>query len=144
MKREEKAESCTGSLDIIFRERKRVSSLSLGFSTIRPSAVFGTRRRTALRGKGFTLVPDLGSFLKLSEVGVSPYLGFHTLCKCFSMFRLVEALNGRLIGPKTWDRSVRIFGSRLGNLGTVMDYYGFMCDELCYNSCICLYEAEIG
>ena len=48
-------------------------------------------------------------------------LGFYTLFKCFSMFRLVEALNGRLIGPKTWDRSVRIFGSRLGNLGTVTD-----------------------
>ena len=52
------------------------------------------------------------------------------------MFRLVKALNDRLIGPKTWDRSVRIFGSRLGNLGTVTDCYGFMYDELCYNSCI--------
>ena len=39
-------------------------------------------------------------------------------------------MNGRLIGPKTWDRSVRIFGSRLGNLGTVTDCYGFMCDNL--------------
>ena len=54
------------------------------------------------RGRGFSL------------------LGFYTLFKCFSMFRLVEALNGRLIGPKTWNQSVRIFGSRLGNLGTVM------------------------
>ena len=31
---------------------------------------------------------------------------------------------GRLIGPKTWDRSVRIFGSRLGNRDTVTDCYG--------------------
>ena len=60
------------------------------------------------------------------------------------MFRLVEALSGRLIGPKTWDQSVRIFGSRLGNLGTVTDCYGFMCNELCYNSCIDVYEAENG
>ena len=57
---------------------------------------------------------------------------------------VVKALNGRLIGPKTWDRSVRIFGSRLGNMGTVMDCYGFMCDELCYNSCIYVYEAGNG
>ena len=60
------------------------------------------------------------------------------------MFRLVEALNGRLIGPKTWDRSVRIFGSHLGNLGTITDCYGFMCDELCYNLCIDVYVARNG
>ena len=38
-------------------------------------AAFGTRRKAALRGKGFAWVPDIGSFLKLLEVGVSPYLG---------------------------------------------------------------------
>ena len=37
------------------------------------------------RGRGFSL------------------LGFYTLFKCFSMFLLLEAMNGRLIGPKTWD-----------------------------------------
>ena len=25
------------------------------------------------------------------------------------MFELIEAVSGRLIGPKTWDRNVRIF-----------------------------------
>ena len=78
------------------------------------------------RGKGFSL------------------LGFYTLFKCFSMFWLVEALNDRLNGPKTWDRSVRIFRSRVGNLGTVTDCYGFMCDELGYNSCVDVYEAGNG
>ena len=43
------------------------------------------------RGRGFSL------------------LGFYTLFKCFSMFRLVEALNSRLIGPKPWDRIDIIF-----------------------------------
>ena len=57
----------------------RESSFSLEIRAIRPSAVFGTRRRAALRGEGFAWVPDLGSFLKLREVGVSPYLRF-TLC----------------------------------------------------------------
>ena len=83
---------------------ERRSDFSLEIRTIRPSAVFGKRRRTALRREGFAWVPDLGSFLKLREVGVSPYLGFYALFKCFTMLRLIEALNGRLIGPKAWDR----------------------------------------
>ena len=39
--------------------RERVSNFSLESWAIRPSAVFGTRRRTALRGEGFMWVPDL-------------------------------------------------------------------------------------
>ena len=64
--------------------RERVSSFSLSFCAIRPSAVFGTRRRTALRGEGFEWVPDFRSFLKLQEVGVSPYLGFFPSFKYFA------------------------------------------------------------
>ena len=81
---------------------------------IRPSAVSGTRRETALRGEGFAWVPDLGSFLKLREVGVSPYLGFILRLSTMLMFRLVEALNGCLIGPKPWDRIDIIFGTPNG------------------------------
>ena len=55
---------------------ERTSTFSLESWKIRPSAVFGTRRETALRGEGFAWVPDLGSFFKLLEVGISPYLGF--------------------------------------------------------------------
>ena len=58
---------------IYFRER--VCDFSLGLRKIRPSAVFGARRKTALRGEGFAWVPDLRSLDKLLEVGVSPYLG---------------------------------------------------------------------
>ena len=65
-----------------------MSNFSLEIRTIRPSAVLGTRRITALRGEGFAWVPDLGSFLKLREVGVSPYLGFTLYLIVFSMFRL--------------------------------------------------------
>ena len=54
----------------------RESNFSLKIRAIRPSAVFGIRRRTAPRGEGFSWVPGLESFLKLREVGVSPYLGF--------------------------------------------------------------------
>ena len=74
---------------------------SLSFCAIRLSAVFGTRRRTALRGEGFAWVPDLGSFFKLREVGVSPYLGFILCLRTTLMFELNEAVRGRLIGPKS-------------------------------------------
>ena len=57
---------------------------SLEYQEIRPLAVFETRRRTALRGEGFAWVPDLWSFLKLQEVGVSPYLRFILYFKYFA------------------------------------------------------------
>ena len=81
----------------------RESNFSLEIRAIRPSAVFGARRRTALRGEGFAWVPDLGSFLKLREVGVSPYLSFIPILSVLSMFESNEAVRGRLIGPKPWD-----------------------------------------
>ena len=65
----------------------------------------------ALRGEGFAWVPDLGSFLKLREVGVSPYLGFTLYLSVLQCFGWLEALNDHLIGPKTWDRSVRSYGT---------------------------------
>ena len=86
--------------------REKVSDFSLDLRQIRPSAVFGTRRRTAPREEGFAWVPDLGSFLKLREVGVSPYLGFTLYLSVLQCFGLLEALNGRLIGSKAWNRDV--------------------------------------
>ena len=86
---------------------------SLEIRTIRPSAVFGTRRRTTLRGEGFAWVPDLGSFLKLREVGVSLYLSFTLILSVLLMFELNEAVIGRLIGPKTWDRIDKIFERKM-------------------------------
>ena len=82
----------------------RRSIFSLKYWAIRPSAVFGTKRRIALRGEGLTWVHDLGSFLKLREVGVSPYLGFTLYLSVLQCFGWLEALNDRLIGPKAWDR----------------------------------------
>ena len=83
-----------------------MSNFSLEMRTIRPSAIFETRRRTALRGEGFAWVPDLWSFLKLQEVGFSPYLGFIPILNVLLMFRFNEAVRGRWIGPKTWDRII--------------------------------------
>ena len=91
-------------MELCFRERS--TSFSLGYLAIQPSATFGTRGRNALCGEGFAWVPDLGSFFKLLEVGFSPYLVLFPLLSTLRMFRLVEALNGRLIGSKPWNRNV--------------------------------------
>ena len=68
-------ESTYSGLELdIFRES--VCDFSLGLQEIRPSAVFGARRKAALRGKSFAWVQNLRSLDKLREVGVSPYLGY--------------------------------------------------------------------
>ena len=85
---------------------------------IRPSAVFGIRRKTALRGEGFAWVPDLKSFLKLRDVGVSPYLRFILRLRAMLMLELIEAARGRLIGPKTWDRIVLFMEPKLQSVTT--------------------------
>ena len=76
--------------------RERTSYFSLNLCAIRPSTVFGTRRRTTLRGEGFAWVPDLGNFLKLGEVGVSPYLdpylSFIPSLSTLRMFESIEAV----------------------------------------------------
>ena len=90
-----------------FRERR--TSFSLEIRAIRPSAVFGTRREAALHGEGFAWVSNLRSLDKLLEVEVSPYLGFTLYLSVFQCFGWYEALNDRLIGPKTWDRIDTIF-----------------------------------
>ena len=87
--------------------RERRSDFSLEIRTIRPLTVFGTRRRAALHGEGFAWVPDLGSFLKLQEVGVSPYLSFILILSVLRMFELNEAVRGHLICSKAWNRGVR-------------------------------------
>ena len=84
-------------LSFFFRER----NFSLKIRAIRPSTVFGIRRKAALRGEGFALVPDLRSFLKLREVGVSPYLSFTLYLSVFQCFGWFGAVRGRSIGPKT-------------------------------------------
>ena len=103
-----------------------MSDFSLEIRMIRPLAVFGTRRRTALRGEGFAWVPDLGSFLKLLEVGVSSYLSFIPSLSVFQCFGWYEALNDCLIGPKTWDRIVGIFLRIFLMVVTVQKIMGFL------------------
>ena len=87
---------------LIFRER--LPDFSLKYRAIRPSEVFGARRKATLRGAGYAWAPVLRRFDKLREVGVSPYLGFTLYLSVFQCFGWFEAVRGRLISPKTWDR----------------------------------------
>ena len=79
-----KTRSCRNVKMEEFRERG--TSFSLEIRAIGPSAVFGTRRKAALRGAGYAWTPDLRSFDKLREVGVSPYLGFTLYLSVFQCF----------------------------------------------------------
>ena len=89
--------------------RERESHFSLDFREIRTSEFVGTRRKAVLRGEAYAWAPVLGSFDKLREVGVSSYLSFTLCLSVFMMFELIEAMSGRLIGPKAWNRIVRKF-----------------------------------
>ena len=106
---------------------ERRTSFSLKYRTIRPSAVVGTRKEATLRGEGFAWVPDLSSFEKLREVGVSPYLGFTLCLSVFTMFELIEAVSGRLICPKSWDR---IVGNFWRGFVQSTDCLVILCDQL--------------
>ena len=84
----------------------RISSFSLDLREIRPSEFVGTRRKAALRDEAYVWATDLRSFDKLREVGVSPYLGFILYLSTLLMFELNEAVRGRLISSKSWNRGV--------------------------------------
>ena len=78
----------------LFGFKERRTSFSLESWEIRPSEVFGARSKAALHIEANAWTPDLRSF-------DSPYLGFTLCLRAMLMFRLVEALNGRLIGSKS-------------------------------------------
>ena len=82
---------------------------SLENREIRPSAVFGTRRKNVLRGASYAWTPDFGSFFKLLEVGFLPTWFFIPSLSVFQCFGWFKAVRGRLIGPRTWDRIIGIF-----------------------------------
>ena len=77
---------------------------SLRSRAIGPLDFDGARRENDLRGTGYAWTPVLVSFFKLLEVGFLPtwvLFPFFSTFRCFGWF---EAVRGRLIGPKAWDR----------------------------------------
>ena len=57
--------------------------------------------------------PGFVEFPQTPRGRISPYLGFIPSFSVLLMFRLFEAVRGRLIGPKTWDRIDKIFGRKM-------------------------------
>ena len=86
--------------------RVRRCTFSLRSRKILSLEFFGARRKTALRNEAYAWAAVLGVFDNFREVGVSSYLGFRLYLSVFTMFELIEAVSGRLIGPKSWDRIV--------------------------------------
>ena len=70
-------------------------------------------------------------FDKLLEVGVSLYLGFTLYLSVFQCFGWYEALNDRLIGPKTWDRIDTPFFFSHGAAITVLGAVWLVNHEIC-------------
>ena len=83
----------------------RRSSFSLRSRAIGPLDFDGARREAVLCREDNAWTPVFGVFDKLREVGVSPYLSFIPILSVFPCFGWFEAVRGRLIGPKTWDRN---------------------------------------
>ena len=71
------------------------------------------------------------SFFKILEVGFSPYLGFIPIFSTLLMFRLNEAVRGRLIDPKTWDRIDIIFERKMEQPVTAPRLFGLFGCTLC-------------
>ena len=94
-----------------FRERE--CGFSLGLRAIRPSEFVWTRSKMVLLSEGFTWVPDLRSFDKLREVGVSSYLGFTLCLSTLLMLELNEVVRGRLIGSRSWNRGVGLLETQV-------------------------------
>ena len=77
-----------------FRDKKESCSTRKG---LRMGTRFKEFRQTP-RGRGFSL------------------LGFILCLRYMLMLELVEAVRGRLIGPRTWDRIVWIYGTQIYSL----------------------------
>ena len=76
------------------------------------------RFRRSKKGKRSTrsrlrVDPGFMDFPQNPRGRISPYLVFILILSVLLMFRLFEAVRGRLIGPKTWDRIDKIFGRKM-------------------------------
>ena len=88
----------------MFSFSERRSSFSLEIRAIGPLDFDGARRENVLRGADYAWTPDLWSFLKLQDVGFLPTWVLFPFLSVFPCFGWFEAVRGRLIGPKAWDR----------------------------------------
>ena len=84
--------------------------------------------------------PGFAIFDKLQEVGVSPYLCFIPILSVFRCFGWLEALNGRLIGPKAWDRIDLILLTQYEMDVTAQKLVGYLCGNFALK---CMLDTKI-
>ena len=88
---------------ILFLEREPILSK---FSANPTVGILRDMKESCSTQRGLRVGTGFESFEKLREVWVSPYLGLTLYLSVLQCFGWLEALNGRLIGPKTWDRII--------------------------------------
>ena len=64
--------------------------------------------------RGLPMGTRFMEFPQTPRVGFSPYLSFILILSVLSMFESSEAVRGRLIGPKPWDRIDKNFETKCG------------------------------
>ena len=88
--------------------------------------------------------PGFANFDKLQEVGVSPYLCFIPILSVFRCFGWLGALNGRLIGPKAWDRIDLIFLTQYEMAVTAQKLVGCLCGNFALKCMLDIKKAGNG
>ena len=86
---------------------------SLRSREIGPLDFDGARREKVSTRSRLRVDSGFVEFPQTPRGRISPYLDFIHVLSVLSMFRLFEAVRGRLIGPKTWDRIDKIFGRKM-------------------------------
>ena len=103
----------------------------------------GEKEKRSTRGR-LRVDSGIGSFFKLLEVGFFPYLGFIPILNVLLMFRLNEAVKGRLIGPKTWDRIDKIFERKMEQPVFAPRLFGLFGSSLCIECLLGMHWAGNG
>ena len=94
----------------IFLEREPLLSRNMRNPTV--GRLRDKKEKCSMR-RGLRVDPGFVEFPQTPRGRISPYLDFIPILSVLSMFRLFEAVRGRLIGPKTWDRIDKIFGRKM-------------------------------
>ena len=127
--------------------RERESSFSLRSREIGPLDFNGARRENVLRGAGYAWTSSLRVFDNSKRYDFLPTCVLFKFLRVFPCFDWFEAVRGHLIGPKTWNRIVRISwgffppSETAQKLGAV---WVFLIPEFCFKSCICMEKGGIG
>ena len=87
-----------GVFDFLEREREPLLSRFAGDPTVE---ILRAKKESCFTRRDLRVYSGFREFRQTPRGRGFILLGFYTLIKCFVMFELVEAVRGRLIGPKS-------------------------------------------